>query len=113
SDLIVWKGNFQVEDATLAQAQEKWTADLGKIEVFLKAHSVTNYLLDSVSVTAVKSRPTKEDLQVKTVAYNLAQYIQFTSLNSEQVAGIGRDAIQLVRQGVLFTSHNPEFIYTK
>jgi hypothetical protein len=113
SDLIVWKGNFQVEDATLAQAQDRWAADLARIETFLKAHSVTNYLLDSVTVTEVKSRPTKEDLQIKTVAYNLSQDIQFTSTNSDQVAAIGRDAISVVRQGVLFTSHAPEFIYTK
>jgi hypothetical protein len=105
SDLIVWKGNFQVEDATLAQAQDRWAADLARIETFLKA--------DSVTVTEVKSRPTKEDLQIKTVAYNLSQDIQFTSTNSDQVAAIGRDAISVVRQGVLFTSHAPEFIYTK
>ncbi|HVY69747.1 MAG TPA: SIMPL domain-containing protein, partial [Verrucomicrobiae bacterium] len=91
----------------------KWAGDLAKVEAFLKGRNITNYVLDSVSATEVKSRPTREDGEVKTVGYALCQNVQFTTTNAALVATIGLDSAQLVRQGVLFTSRNPDFLYTK
>jgi hypothetical protein len=113
SDLIVWHGNFIVEDTTLVKAQERWAADLAKVETFLKERGITNYILDAVTVTELKSNPSKEGVDIKTIGYSLSQNLQITSTNISQVASLGREAIVLVQQGVLFTSSRPEFIYTK
>ncbi len=113
SDLIVWHGNFGVEDSTLVKAQERWATDLAKVEIFLKERNITNYVLEAVSVTELKSTPPKEGGEIKTVGFSLSQNLQITSTNIAQVASLGREAIALVQQGVLFTSSRPEFIYTK
>jgi hypothetical protein len=113
SDLIVWNGNFIVEEATLIGAQERWASDLAKVETFLKERNTTNYVLEAISVTELKSTPPREGGEIKTVGYTLSQNLQITSTNIAQMANLGRDAIVLVQQGVLFTSSRPEFIYTK
>jgi hypothetical protein len=113
SDLIIWRGAFQVEDKNLVQAQEKWAADLAKVEAFLHARQITNYVLNSVGINEIKSRPTKDDAEPRTVGFNLMQSLQFTSTNAAQVAELGRDAVLLAKDGVLFTSGAPEFLYTK
>jgi hypothetical protein len=113
SDLVVWHGGFQVEDSTLVKAQEKWAQDLAKVETFLKGHNITNYVLDSVLASEVKAQPSREGGELKTVGYSLSQNIQFSSTNADEVAVLGRDSVLLVREGVLFTSRNPDFIYTR
>jgi uncharacterized protein len=113
ADLVNWSGSFQVEDAALPNAQAKWAGDLAKVEAFLRERMVTNYVLSSVSVNEIKSRPNREDAEVKTVAYSISQRIQFTSTNATLVEAVGRDSVLLVREGVLFTSYSPEYLYTK
>ena len=113
SDLIVWHGNFSVEGATLPQAQERWAADLARVEAFFKGKNITNYVLKPVGIHEVKSVPDRDTREVRTVGFRMTQALELTSTNLAQIEQLGADTITLVQQGVFFTAGSPEFIYTQ
>jgi uncharacterized protein len=113
SDLIVWHGSFSVEGATLTQAQEKWAADLTKVEAFFKSRNLTNYILKPLGIHEVKSAPPPENREVRTVGYRMTQTLEISSTNITQIEQLASETIALVQQGVFFTAAAPEFVYTQ
>ena len=112
SDLIVWRGSFSVDGPTLVQAQERWAADLSKVETFFKSKNATNYSLPPLQITEIKSAPTQENREVKTIGFRLTQSLEISSTNVVEIQKLGPETISLVQQGVFFTAAPPEFIYT-
>ena len=47
------------------------------------------------------------------MGYSILQRLQFSSTNAVEVEMVGRESVQLVKEGVLFTSYSPEYLYTK
>src|SRR6185295_16458369 len=42
ADLVIWRAGFAVEAPTLLEAQQKLSADRGRIDAWLAAHKVTD-----------------------------------------------------------------------
>ena len=117
ADLIVWRGNFAVDGTNLVQAQERWAADLARVEAFFKSRNVTNYVLKPLGIIELKSGPTPENRaenrESRTIGFRMTQELEITSTNIAGIQRVAPETIALVQQGVFFTAAAPEFIYTQ
>ncbi len=116
SDLVVWKGSFTTEAATLLEAQQKLKADAAKVGRFLSDNGVTNLVLKPIAIDQIQASISNETngesiARQITVGYHLTQKVRVESGEVEQVAQI--DTTPLIAQGVLFTTEPPQFLYTK
>ncbi len=119
SDLVVWKGSFTVEAPTLLEAQHNLKADAQKVQKFLVANNVTNAVFQPIVIEKKEAKmDTKstgaevtELSEQRTIGYRLTQEVRVESPAVDQLAEL--DTTPLVEQGVLFTTEQPLFIYSK
>lgn len=119
SDLVVWKGSFTTEAATLLEAQQKLKADAMKVEQFLSSNGVTNMVFKPIVIekkeASVEVKAPAEDvkswMEQRTIGYRLTQTVRIESPDVDRLAQL--DTTPLVEQGVLFTTELPQFLYTK
>lgn len=115
SDLVVWKGSFTTQAATLLAAQKDLKANADKVQQFLRAKSVTNSLFTPITIEEVKGRLTDTNglTQERLLGYRLTQAVRVESGDVERISQLDRESVGLVEEGVVFTAQPPEFIYTK
>ena len=109
SDLMIWRGHFSTEAETLLEAQLHLKEDMVKVEAFLKANGITNYVLSPISIQRLW---TKDNSQ-KPAGFQLSQSVEINSPEVENVTRLDRNSTMLIEQGVLFSTGSSEFIYTK
>src|ERR1700734_198787 len=61
SDLVVWSGSYEIEAATLLDAQRAIQTDRSEVENFLKAAGITNTLFAPVGIEEEKASKKTED----------------------------------------------------
>jgi uncharacterized protein len=113
SDLVVWKGSFTAEAATLLEAQKKLKADALKVGQFLTGNDVTNFAFEPINIEEVKAslKDAAGWLEQRTTGYRLSQTVRVESADVDRLAQL--DTTPLVEQDVLFTTEPPQFLYTK
>jgi hypothetical protein len=113
SDLIIWQGSFNVEADTLLGAQRKLKTDLVAVRQFLSGNGVTNSAFKPIEIEEIKA--TLKDAegwrQERTTGYRLTQSVRVESEDVDKISKL--DTTPLVEEGVLFTTDQPQFIYTK
>src|SRR5207249_7023879 len=55
SDLVIWRGSFTADGDTLLAAQRNLKADLARVESFLRAGGLTNYLIGPISIKELQA----------------------------------------------------------
>lgn len=115
SDLVIWKGSFTTQAATLLESQKNLKADADKVEQFLRAKNCTNLVFTPISIEEVKGRlsDTNGLTQERVLGYRLSQMVRVESGDVERVSQLDRESVKLVEENVVFTTLPPEFIYTK
>jgi hypothetical protein len=115
SDLVVWRGRFAAEAASLLAANERLKADLAKVEAFLRQNGITTYTLAPVQIREITQRVKDDDGETNSrrVGYYLSQPVIVRSTDIEAGARLGRDCAQLLNQGVALVQEGIEFLYTK
>ena len=116
SDLVVWNGSFTTEAPTLLDAQHKLKTDATRVEQFLGASGVTNFVFKPIAIEEIQANVSNETngeniSRQRTVGYRLSQKVRVESGDVERMAQL--DTTPLVEQGVLFTTEPPQFLYTK
>jgi len=121
SDLVIWRGNITADGSTLLAAQRNLKADLAKVENFLRAIAMTNYLISRISIKELQAteelkatqKGESDITQQKTIGFRLTQSVEVRSTEVDQITKVDQDSTTLVERGVMFTSSPPEYIYTK
>ena len=113
ADLIVWRGAFSTEAATLLEAQRTLKADLAKVEDFLRAKNLTNFVVSAIAIQELYGRPEPSGAAQKTVGYRLSQTVEIRSEDVARLHLLAGETTALVEQGVAFVPAPPEYIYTK
>jgi hypothetical protein len=114
SDLVIWKGSFTTQAATLLAAQRNLKSDADKVAGFLRARGATNILFTPITIEEVKGSLNTNGLtQQQILGYRLTQTVRVESADVERTALLDRESAGLVEAGVLFTAQPPELIYTK
>lgn len=112
ADLVIWSGGFQVEAATLLEAQRRLLDNHKLVEKFLTGVGVTNYSFAPIVIEEIKASLKSSDgfVSQRTVGYRLSQCVSVESGDVDRLDGL--DTTPLVEQGVIFTVASPQFIYT-
>jgi uncharacterized protein len=114
SDLVVWRGNFTTQAATLLEAQRNLMGDADKVAAFLQARAVTNFQFTPISIQEIQgSLETNGLKEQKILGYRLTQTVRIESADVERITSLDYESTALVKAGVLFTALPPQFIYTK
>ena len=113
SDLVVWQGNFSGEAPKLLDAQRILSANRLKVEQFLYASGITNFVFTPINIE--ESKASLKDaagwVQQRTASYRLTQSVRVESNDIDRIDRL--DTALLVEQGMIFTTDLPQFIYTK
>lgn len=116
ADLIIWQGTFSTEASTLLDAQRTLKASLTKVESFLKAKAVGDYIISPIDIEEIRPRRDAKDGESRLpqiLAYRLKQSVEIRSPDVDRIVQVSRDSTELVEQGVLFVAGVAKYIYTK
>ncbi|MFO1512466.1 MAG: SIMPL domain-containing protein [Verrucomicrobiota bacterium] len=115
ADLMVWKGSFITQAASLLDAQKQLKRDAEKVVEFIASRGMTNVILTPITIEEVKGSLTDTNglTQPQVLGYRLTQTVRVESSEVDRVSQLDRDSVALVERGVLFTTQSPEFIYTR
>ncbi len=125
SDLIVWRTSVTSEAASLADAYAKLSRDLEKARTFLTSHGVAaNHIVTSAVATTPIRRGARagsdseyggsgENLSGPITGYHLKQSLELRSTEIDKIAAVSRQITELVNQGILLESEEPQYLYTK
>lgn len=115
SDLMVWRGTFSTQAASLLEAQKGLKQDAEKVRQFVVAHSLTNFGFTPIAIEEVRGTLTDGNglTQPQVLGYRLTQVVRVESADVDLMAQLDRESVALVEQGVLFTAQAPDFLYTK
>jgi hypothetical protein len=123
SDLIIWQVFVETESASLPEAYTKLTRDVDKTKAFLVSHGVpeNGIAISAVDTTPVRpaSRPNYSDGNMQQTfagsvsGYHLKQSLSVRSTDVDKITAVSREVTELVNQGLLLTSEEPEYLYTR
>jgi uncharacterized protein len=128
SDLMVWRTSVSAEAATLADAYSKLSRDVEKTKVFLVAQGFpeNQIVISAVKTTPIRSSPRGlQKMQVapedagsasfnnRVTSYTLMQSLEIRSAEIDKLTATSRKVTQLIDQGILLESNEPEYLYTK
>lgn len=115
SDLAGWRGEFTTRDATLEAAHATLTAQRARVVALLTEAGVPD---DARSLAPVRTQilfvhDVQGRVTNKIEGYALTQQVSITSRDIDLVLGAAAATDSLIREGIEFSSHSPEFFYTK
>jgi len=115
SDLILWRGAYSVEAATLLDAQKALGEARSRVASFLTEHRLAEQQYSPIQIEELKESQRGEDgyTRFRTAGYRLSQSAEISSTNIPAVLAMDRETPRLVELGVVFTASSPQFIYTK
>jgi hypothetical protein len=115
SDLVIWRGHFVVEDASLLGANEKLKAHLAIVETFLRAKGVKDFSPLPLQIREITARTRNEEDETvsKRVGFQFTQSVEVSSSDVDATPRLSRECAQLLEQGVALMSDGVQFIYTK
>lgn len=127
SDLMIWRTSVSAEAATLAEAYSRLTRDVEKTKAFLISQGFPDnqIVISAVTTTTIrasrgiqKQQLVSEDDGVaagggRVTSYSLTQSLQIRSSEIDKLTDVSRKVTQLINQGILLESNEPEYLYTK
>jgi len=115
SDWARWRGSFQVKTADLVAGYKELEQDLAKVLAYLTEHGVAqqDVTVGSVSTETQYARNEKGIKTNEIEAYILRQSVEIKTTDTALVDTISRGSTSLLKEGVEFTSHHPEYLYTQ
>lgn len=118
SDLIVWRGDFNVHAETSEAAYRRLKSDADAVSKFLVDNGIS---ADDISFSAVNIYHVTTDIYDENGnyrgyeydGYDLSQSVTVTSSNLDDVEKVSTNISSLLSSGIEFTSQSPEYYYTK
>jgi len=127
SDLMIWRTSVSAEAATLAEAYSRLTRDVEKTKAFLISQGFpeNQVVISAVTTTTIRASRGIQKQQLisqedgggagsgKVTSYSLTQSLQIRTSEIDKLTDVSRKVTQLINQGILLESNEPEYLYTK
>lgn len=115
SDWAQWQGSFKVKTVDLVAGFGKLEDDLEKVMAYLASEGVSrnDVVVSSVSTTTQHKLDEEGRRTNEIDAYFLYQSVTIASSDTALIDRISRGSTALIKQGVEFSSNQPEYLYTK
>ena len=114
SDLAIWRGSWTVEARELLSAQEALEVARERVVRFLTEMGATNHTISTIQITEIRPRSANYgDDPLPVSGYRLSQDVEVSLDDVDLVPKLDVGCIALVKDGVLFRTTSPQFIYRK
>lgn len=116
SDWIVWRADISVRAPALGDAYKQLSTQVPQAVDYLKGKGVAAERIEVSSVRTTTYHPRHADgyeLDDVVSGYGMTQTITVSGTDVEKIAVISRGATELINQGILLQSQDPEYHYTK
>ncbi len=116
SDWIVWRAEVTTQATGMADAYRQVSTQVPLVVEYLKGKGIR---ADQIVVSAVRTRafhPRDErgaEIPDQVTGYQMSQAVTIRSDEVDKVTQISREATELINQGILVGSRDPEYHYTK
>jgi hypothetical protein len=116
SDSIVWRADVSTQATTMADAYAQVAKQVPLVVEYLKGKGIRG---DQIVASAVRTRafhPRDErgaEISDRVTGYQMSQTITVRSEEVDKVTEVSRGATELINQGILLGSRDPEYHYTK
>lgn len=116
SDLVIWRSTVTQRGADVATAYKQLARQVPQVTAYLQKKGVppAEIIVSSVTTRKVLGR-NKEGVELPDVilSYELEQTIEIRSTAVDKIAQISREATELINEGILLESEDPQYLYTK
>ncbi len=116
SDLATWTGSFSRQGAELPEVYGAMKADQEKIRAYLLAKGIPekDITFQPVWTETLYDNDPKTGRMTNTVTgYRMHQSVQVKSTDVDKITALSQESSELINQGVIFQSSQPQYIYTK
>jgi uncharacterized protein len=128
SDLMIWHTSVSAEGPSLPDTYTKLSRDVEKTKAFLISQGFPENQIITSAVTTTPVRTSMRGTQRQELAsedsgpaslagritsYSLTQSLEIRSLEVDRLTAASRNVTQLINQGILLESNEPEYLYTK
>jgi len=115
SDFASWTGSFTTRAPELTDAYERLSRHREAVEKFLRDQGVAegSYELFPVGTSVLFARSPQGAITNQVEGYALSQEIRVSSADIDLVSSVSKHSAELVKQGIEFSSHRPEYFYTR
>lgn len=115
SDLATWSGSFSARGAELVGAYDKLATDLAIVLAYLDKSGVKRDAVEVSSIgTATINKKTADGKDTNEIeGYRLSQAVSIESTDVALVSKIARESTSLIKEGVEFSSNDPDYFYTR
>ncbi len=128
SDFMIWRVSVTGEAATLPEAYAKVSSDVEKTKKFLVSQGFPE---KQITISAVATTPVRAPYPIPqrlpfrafegetplfaghVTGYSLKQSLEIRSSEIDKLTAASRKVTQLIDQGILLESEDPEYLYTK
>ena len=116
SDLATWNGSFSRRGNALPDVYGEIKADQAKIRAYLVAKGIPEQDIMFAPVwteTIYAGDPKTGRMTNEVAGYRMAQSVHVSSKDVEKITTLSREASELIDQGIVFQSNQPQYVYTK
>ena len=115
SDLVLWSAGVTTRSGAVAEAYQQLTPQIGKIKDYLVSKGIPEAEMTVSSVTTITHKGTDSNGNEtsEVTGYSLTQRIEVRSADVDKISGVARAATELLNQGILIDSGEPQYYYTK
>jgi hypothetical protein len=114
SDLVVWKAGVSYQAPTVADAYRAVSSDIPKIKAYLVSKGIpeTEMTISAITTSTIRNTNQYGGEAGEITGYALSQEILVRSKDVDKIAVIARESAELINQGIVIQSSNPQFYYT-
>ncbi len=114
SDLVTWSAGISYVAPELAMAYGRLSSNIPKVKKYLLDKGLTE---NEITVSAISSstqykRDEDGNETNELIGYNLSQRIMVRSKKVDKVAEIARQSTELINEGILLDSNEPNYYFT-
>jgi hypothetical protein len=127
SDLMIWRTSLTAESTSLADAYAKLSRNVEKTKAFLVSQGFPENQVIASAVTTITIRSSRGTqgqfsgdvdasggaINGRVSGYSLKQSLEISSSEIDKLTVVSRQVTQLINQGILLESEEPQYLYTK
>jgi hypothetical protein len=115
SDLATWKGNVEVQKATLPEAAAELERASARVRAFIVARGFpdTAIMASAINSYAVREARMSGEEGNRVVGYRLSQRISVSSTDIARIGALSKAVGDLLTEGVPLSPESPEYTFTR
>jgi hypothetical protein len=115
SDLVVWNASVTYQAPVLAEAYRSLSENVPRVRQYLVSKGIAEdqITVSSITTSTLKKLDSNGMETSEITGYSLRQQLEVRSNEVDKIAGIAREATELINKGILVESGAPQYYYTQ